>query len=110
MQAHLSIPIFHTHAPYVERKDIRLQIRNSLVALVAALALTVATVAAWAAISPAASQTQARVIEWSTTPSGTSGLQYPKATRSYDFMYAPGAETRNVDYMYAKPRAQRFGR
>lgn len=108
MHAHLSIPVFHAHAPYIERKDLDLQVRKSFVAFLAALALTSAAVVGWTVLPQAASDTQARVIEWSTATPSISDWQYPRTTKSYDFMYAPGAETRNVDYMYAKPRSRSF--
>ncbi len=110
MVANLSIPILRTHSPYIERKDVRVHVRAGFIALLTAGLLTLAVGLAWTILPQAAADTQARVIQWSTAKPSTSGWQYPRETPSYEFMYAPGAETRNVGFMYAKPRPRNLGR
>ena len=110
MVAHVSVPVVRTHSPYIERKDLRLQVRTGLAALVAALLLCGGLAIAWAVLPAAAVETRAAAVKWATDKPSTAGWQYPRPTPSYDSMYAPGAETRSLDSMYAKPRARRFDR
>jgi len=110
MTANLSVPILRVQAPYIERKSIQLQVRTGLLAALAALLVCAGLALAWVFVPIAASETKDVVVKFAAHKPTTAGWQYPRATRSYDSMYAPGAETRSVDSMYAKPRSRRFDR
>ena len=110
MVAHLSVPVFHVHAPHIERKDFSVHLRAGIVALAAALLLGSGVALAWAVLPPTALQARTIVVEWSTAMPSTTNWQYPRKTRSFDRMYAPNVKAPSVEYMYAKPRPRNFER
>ena len=110
MTTHVSIPILRARAPYIERKDVHVQIRTGVVVALAAMTVCIGLAVAWTVVPVAASATKEAAVSVMTYKPTTEGWQYPRATRSFDSMYARDAETRSVDSMYAKPRSRRYQR
>ena len=102
MTANLSIPIFHTHSPYIERKDVHVHVRAGLLALLTVTVLAGSAVLGWAVLPQVATSAEREVVQWTNAKVVHSPSIFPRETPRYDHMYAPGAETWSVDHMYAK--------